>query len=84
MSGGDAAGDSAVASSLRGRAFRAVGGTPVFIDSAQGPYIFDADNKRYVDYVLSWGPMILGHAHPTIMSAITWLLVPLNSRLASI
>lgn len=52
------------------RAFRAVGGTPIFIERAEGPYLFDADNKRYVDYVLSWGPMILGHAHPTIMSAV--------------
>ena len=52
------------------RAFRAVGGTPVFIDRAEGPYIFDADDKRYVDYVLSWGPMILGHSHPDILAAV--------------
>ena len=52
------------------RAFRAVGGTPIFIESAQGPYIFDADGKRYVDYVLSWGPMILGHANPIILDAV--------------
>ena len=52
------------------RAFRAVGGTPVFIDRAEGPYIFDADDKRYVDYVLSWGPMILGHSHPDIIAAV--------------
>lgn len=52
------------------RAFRAVGGTPIFIDSAQGPYLFDVDNKRYVDYVLSWGPMILGHSHPDILAAV--------------
>ena len=44
------------------RAFNGVGGTPVFIDRAQGPFIFDSDNKRYIDYVGSWGPMILGHA----------------------
>jgi len=53
------------------RAFKAVGGTPIFIDSAQGPYITDADNKQYIDYVLSWGPMILGHNHPAIADAIT-------------
>ncbi|WP_299074962.1 glutamate-1-semialdehyde 2,1-aminomutase [uncultured Paraglaciecola sp.] len=52
------------------RAFRAVGGTPVFIDRAEGPYIYDADDKRYVDYVLSWGPMILGHSHPDIIAAV--------------
>ena len=52
------------------RAFRAVGGTPVFFDSARGPYLFDADGKRYVDYVQSWGPMILGHGHPAVLDAI--------------
>ncbi|WP_101759167.1 glutamate-1-semialdehyde 2,1-aminomutase [Oceanicoccus sp. KOV_DT_Chl] len=52
------------------RAFRAVGGTPVFIDRAQGAYIYDCEGKRYIDYVLSWGPMILGHAHPAIMQAV--------------
>jgi glutamate-1-semialdehyde 2,1-aminomutase len=52
------------------RAFRAVGGTPVFVDHAAGPYLYDADGKRYVDYVLSWGPMILGHAHPDIIAAV--------------
>lgn len=53
------------------RAFKAVGGTPIFIDRAEGPYLFDADGKRYIDYVLSWGPMILGHAHPAILAAVT-------------
>ncbi|MFT5693168.1 MAG: glutamate-1-semialdehyde 2,1-aminomutase [Oceanicoccus sp.] len=52
------------------RAFRAVGGTPVFIERAEGPYIFDPEGKRYIDYVLSWGPMILGHAHPAIQAAV--------------
>ena len=42
------------------RAFGAVGGTPLFFDRASGPYMFDADGKRYIDYVLSWGPMLLG------------------------
>jgi glutamate-1-semialdehyde 2,1-aminomutase len=46
------------------RAFRSVGGDPVFFDSAAGAYVTDADGKRYIDYVGSWGPMILGHAHP--------------------
>ncbi|MCS7222630.1 MAG: glutamate-1-semialdehyde 2,1-aminomutase [Anaerolineae bacterium] len=53
------------------RAFRGVGGTPRFIERGQGPYIWDADGHRYVDYVLSWGPLILGHAHPRVVEAIT-------------
>ena len=52
------------------RAFKAVGGTPVFVDRAEGAYLFDPDGKRYIDYVLSWGPMILGHAHPAINEAV--------------
>jgi glutamate-1-semialdehyde 2,1-aminomutase len=52
------------------RAFRAVGGQPLFIDRAEGPYMWDADGNRYVDYVLSWGPLILGHAHPEVVSAL--------------
>ncbi len=53
------------------RAFKAVGGTPRFIDRAEGPYIFDVDGKRYIDYVLSWGPMLLGHANPAVIHAVT-------------
>ncbi len=52
------------------RAFKAVGGTPIFFDSAQGAYLYDADGRRYVDYVQSWGPMILGHNHPYVLDAI--------------
>ena len=52
------------------RAFNGVGGTPVFIEKAKGAYLFDVDGKRYVDYVGSWGPMILGHAHPAIIKAV--------------
>jgi len=52
------------------RAFKAVGGTPVFFEKAQGAYLFDSEQKRYVDYVLSWGPMILGHAHPEVIQAV--------------
>ena len=52
------------------RAFRAVGGTPIFFDRAAGAYMFDADGKRYVDYIMSWGPMILGHGHPQVLDAI--------------
>ena len=52
------------------RAFRAVGGTPVFVDSAKGPHLFGADGTRYVDYVGSWGPMILGHADPEVVAAV--------------
>jgi len=46
------------------RAFRSVGGTPRFIARAEGAYVWDADGKRYIDYVGSWGPAIVGHAHP--------------------
>lgn len=52
------------------RAFRAVGGTPPFIERAQGAYLWDADGKQYIDYVLSWGPMIAGHAHPQVLAAV--------------
>ena len=53
------------------RAFRAVGGHPLFIKRGEGPYIFDVDGNRYVDYVLSWGPLIAGHAHPKVVDAIS-------------
>ena len=52
------------------RAFRGVGGTPLFIESAAGPYITDVDGRRFIDYVGSWGPMILGHADPEIVDAL--------------
>ncbi len=52
------------------RAFKGVGGTPVFIQKAQGAYIYDTNGKQYVDYVGSWGPMILGHNHPAILNAV--------------
>ncbi len=52
------------------RAFRSVGGEPLFIKKAKGSKIFDADGKAYIDYVLSWGPMILGHAHPRVTAAL--------------
>jgi glutamate-1-semialdehyde 2,1-aminomutase len=52
------------------RAFRAVGGQPLFIERGQGPYLFDADGNRFIDYVLSWGPLILGHAHPRVAEAL--------------
>lgn len=52
------------------RAFRGVGGTPLFIQRGEGPYLFDADGNRYLDYVLSWGPLILGHAHPAVVQAV--------------
>ena len=52
------------------RAFKAVGGSPVFIDRAEGAYLWDVDGKRYIDYVLSWGPMIAGHAHPHVLAAV--------------
>lgn len=52
------------------RAFSGVGGTPLFFDHAKGAYLFDADGKSYIDYVGSWGPMILGHAHPSVIAAV--------------
>jgi glutamate-1-semialdehyde 2,1-aminomutase len=52
------------------RAFRSVGGTPRFIARGEGPYLIDADGNRYVDLVLSWGPLILGHAHPEVLAAV--------------
>ena len=52
------------------RAFKAVGGTPVFFKRAEGAYLFDEDGQRYIDYVLSWGPMILGHAYPPVIAAV--------------
>ncbi|HUH60290.1 MAG TPA: glutamate-1-semialdehyde 2,1-aminomutase [Candidimonas sp.] len=52
------------------RAFRSVGGSPRFIKRAQGPYLWDADDVKYIDYVGSWGPAILGHAHPDVVRAV--------------
>ncbi len=53
------------------RAFRGVGGEPVFIHHASGPYLYDVDKNRYLDYVQSWGPKILGHSHPEVLEAVT-------------
>jgi glutamate-1-semialdehyde 2,1-aminomutase len=52
------------------RAFRSVGGTPLFIQKAKGSYLYDADGNKYIDYIASWGPMILGHAHEQVVRAI--------------
>ena len=52
------------------RAFRAVGGQPLFIERGKGPYLYDVDGNRYIDYVLSWGPLITGHAHPKVVEAV--------------
>src|SRR6266511_4325554 len=52
------------------RAFRSVGGDPLFVKKAKGSKIYDVDNKAYIDYVPSWGPMILGHAHPKVTAAL--------------
>ncbi len=52
------------------RAFKSVGGTPVFVKKAKGAYLYDADGNKYIDYIASWGPMILGHAHEPIVKAI--------------
>jgi glutamate-1-semialdehyde 2,1-aminomutase len=53
------------------RAFKGVGGTPIFVKSAKGAYLFDEDGNKLIDYINSWGPMILGHAHPPVIEAIT-------------
>ena len=52
------------------RAFNAVGGTPRFIERATGPYLFDVDGNEYVDLICSWGPLLLGHAHPEVQAAV--------------
>ncbi len=52
------------------RAFRSVGGQPLFMNRAKGAFLYDADGNRYIDYVLSWGPMILGHAHPRVIQSV--------------
>jgi len=52
------------------RAFKSVGGTPIFMNSAKGAYLFDADGNKYIDYIASWGPMILGHAYEPVVKAI--------------
>ncbi len=56
------------------RAFRGVGGDPIFIDSASGPFFFDPDGKRYIDYVGSWGPMILGHSRPEVIESVAAII----------
>ena len=53
------------------RAFKAVGGTPIFVEKATGAYLYDEDGNRLIDYIASWGPMILGHAYPKVIDAIT-------------
>ena len=53
------------------RAFRHVGGSPVFMTKGEGAYVTDEDGKRYVDFCLAWGPLILGHAHPEVIAAVT-------------
>ena len=57
------------------RAFRSVGGTPRFIERAQGAYFWDAEGQRYIDYIGSWGPMIVGHVHPEVLEAVQRVLV---------
>ena len=52
------------------RAFKGVGGEPLFISRAEGAYIYDTDGRRYIDYVGSWGPMVAGHAHPRVLEAV--------------
>src|SRR5437763_8465956 len=56
------------------RAFGGVGGQPLFIARGEGPYLYDLDGNRYLDYVGSWGPLILGHAHPRVVAAVSQAL----------
>ena len=53
------------------RAFKAVGGTPIFIKKANGAYLIDEDDNKYIEYINSWGPMILGHSYPAWLNSIT-------------
>ena len=53
------------------RAFKSVGGEPIFIERAKGAYLYDVDGNVYIDYIASWGPMILGHAHTEVIDALT-------------
>jgi glutamate-1-semialdehyde 2,1-aminomutase len=57
------------------RAFKSVDANPIFIDKAKGPYLYDADGNKFVDYCLSWGPMILGHANKIILDAVRKTMV---------
>ncbi len=52
------------------RAFKSVGGNPLFMKSAKGAYMYDVDGRQYIDFINSWGPMILGHANPEVVEAI--------------
>ena len=52
------------------RSFRSVGGEPFFVERGEGAHLYDTEGRRYVDYVLSWGPLILGHAHPVVTEAL--------------
>ena len=52
------------------RAFKNINGNPIFFEKAQGPYLYDADGNKYIDYIGSWGPMIMGHSHPDVVNAI--------------
>ena len=53
------------------RAFKSVGGTPLFVDKGQGAHIWDADGNEFIDFCCSWGPLILGHAHPAVVDRVT-------------
>ena len=53
------------------RAFKKVGGRPLYFSRGEGPYAFDEDGNRYVDFCMAWGPLILGHAHPAVVEAVT-------------
>ena len=68
------------------RAFNAVGANPVFIEKAKGPYLYDADGNRYIDYCLSWGPMILGHANKLVLAEVkkSWPKEPALESLLSL
>ena len=58
------------------RAFKSVGGTPLFVDKGQGAHIWDADGNEFIDFCCSWGPLILGHAHPAVVDRVTATSMP--------
>ena len=63
------------------RAFKAVGGDPIFIKKAEGPYLYDEDGNKLIDYINSWGPLILGHAHKPVIDAVIDIAFVLHADL---
>ena len=66
------------------RAFGSVGGTPYFVERADGPFVYDVEGRRYIDYVQSYGPSILGHAHPDIIADLSSRFAPVDTSAAGL